>query len=266
MAMRNELPVDLSFGIEPWAFGIEHCSKIYARLRLMLTTGLILALASVVLLAAGPLGTRAGLWPFGVGFVMLALALLLALAAIGFAVTDARRTHRWPVALATIVVALIPLALPVVVIAGARGKPAIHDISTDMVDPPAFVDVLRYRTGNVSPAAYDGPEAAAAQRRAYPDIKPLVVARPVPDAVDRASALVRDRGWQLVTADRTTGRVEAIDTTYWFGFKDDVVIRVRAEGNGARVDMRSKSRVGVGDLGTNARRISEFLRDLAGRT
>jgi len=101
----------------------------------------------------------------------------------------------------------------------------------------------------------------AQQRRAYPDIQPLVVNVPAEKAFDRALAAVRDLGWNVVASERDAGRIEAVDTTFWFGFKDDVVIRVREMGapGSTRIDVRSKSRVGVGDLGTNARRVRTLL-------
>ena len=81
------------------------------------------------------------------------------------------------------------------------------------------------------------------------------------DAFDRVNAVVRDLGWELIASDRPSGRIEATDTTFWFGFKDDVVVRITADsaGQGSRIDVRSKSRVGVGDVGTNARRVRELL-------
>ena len=82
------------------------------------------------------------------------------------------------------------------------------------------------------------------------------------DAFKRALQAARDMGWEIVAADAAAGRIEATDTTFWFGFKDDVVIRVEADGAGSRVDLRSVSRVGVGDVGANAARIRAYLRTL----
>jgi uncharacterized protein (DUF1499 family) len=80
--------------------------------------------------------------------------------------------------------------------------------------------------------------------------------------LDRALQVAQDMGWEILTADRTAGRVEATDTTRWFGFKDDVTVRIAADGPGSRVDVRSKSRVGKGDLGTNAHRIRSYQKRL----
>ena len=228
----------------------------------MLFVACVLAGLSVVMLVAGPLGARAGLWPFLVGFGLMAGAVLDALAAIIVASIAGARTQRWGTALAAAVVAASAIVVPAVPIIAARGKPRIHDISTDTDDPPAFVALVPLRTGSASPAAYDGPQAAAEQRRAYPDVGPLRVNTTTSRAFDEALRVARGLGWEIVAADREAGRIEAIDTTFWFGFKDDVVIRVRPQGAAARIDVRSKSRVGVGDLGANARRIRLFVSTL----
>lgn len=157
------------------------------------------------------------------------------------------------------------MLIAVLSIAALSRWPPIHDITTDVDDPPSFVALLPYRPASVSPPEYDGAAAAAQQQKSYPDVRPLIV-RASPSAVfDAAESLARDRGWQVVAADRAAGRIEAIATTRMMRFKDDVVIRLRVEGDRTRVDMRSKSRVGVGDLGTNARRIRAFLTALRER-
>ena len=148
-----------------------------------------------------------------------------------------------------------------------HGLPSIHDITTDTEDPPRFSAVLPRRTGRVSPAEYDGAPAADQQRRAYPDIVPIDLGVAAESAIDEAAAIAKELGWEVVAVDRTRGVLEAIDTTFWFRFKDDIVVRVRAIGaTRSRVDVRSKSRVGRGDLGTNARRIRTFTAGLRART
>jgi hypothetical protein len=106
-------------------------------------------------------------------------------------------------------------------------------------------------------------DVATEQRAGYPDLGPVFLAEPTAQAYQRAVALVRERGWDIVAADEPGRRIEATDTTFWFGFKDDVAIRVSAlPDGGSRVDVRSVSRVGRSDVGTNARRIRAFLEDL----
>ena len=138
-------------------------------------------------------------------------------------------------------------------------KPPIHDISTDMREPPEYVAVLPLRANAPNTTVYGGEKIASQQRAASPDLQPLILNVPPPQAFDRALAAVRDMGWELVAADAAAGRIEATDTTFWFGFKDDVVIRVKPADGGSRIDVRSLSRVGGGDAGTNAKRIRAYL-------
>jgi uncharacterized protein (DUF1499 family) len=227
----------------------------------LIKTGLVLSLISAALLLAGPLGSRLGLWSFVIGFLMLALSLLLGLVGASLSLVAGFKTGQWQLAAAGIVAGLAVVSVPSAFILSGVGKPPIHDITTDTVNPPPFVAVLPLRAGAANPPEYAGGAVADQQRRAYPDIAPLVVHLSASAAFDRVNAAVRDLGWELVGSDRASGRIEATDTTFWFGFKDDVVVRVTEDPSGqdARIDVRSKSRVGVGDLGTNARRVRELL-------
>jgi uncharacterized protein (DUF1499 family) len=143
----------------------------------------------------------------------------------------------------------------------AQQVPRIHDITTDTITPPAFDAVVPLRVG-ANPLEYTDAKAEA-QREGYPNLGPLLLDASPADAYARALALVHARGWEVVADSAETRRIEATDTTRWFGFKDDIVIRVSAlPDGGSRVDMRSISRVGRSDVGTNARRIEAFLAEL----
>ena len=223
----------------------------------------ISAAAVALLLAAGP-GTRMGLWTFRFGFRMLqwavyAGALGAVLAVVGLVVGSRRG-----LAALALVLGLAAILPPWQLQRSARSKPPIHDITTDTDNPPPFVAVVPLRRDAANPVAYGGPEIAAQQEKAYPDIKPAVLGVPPAQAFDRALDAAKKQGWEIVAAVPAEGRIEATDTTRWFGFKDDVVVRVRPEGAGSRVDVRSVSRVGRGDVGTNARRIRGFLDALRG--
>lgn len=222
----------------------------------------MLAIAGVVLPLAGALGTRWGLWRFVAGFSLLAIGVLAALAAIVLGIVGGSTSGRWGLAGAVVVCGLVMVAVPVSVLVAARGAPAIHDISTDTETPPQFSELLPLRDADASPAAYDGAAAAEQQRRAYPDVQPILVAAPPQQAMTRAIDSARALGWTIVGQDPGRGTLEAIDRTFWFGFTDDVVVRVSPAGNGSRVDIRSKSRVGIGDLGANARRIRAFAAEM----
>lgn len=188
----------------------------------------------------------------------------LAAAALGVVMLLLPRTRR--AGLVTLVVALaLGLGTAFVPWNGlrqARALPPIHDITTDTGRPPEFVAILPLRAAAPNPATYGGPEVARAQAGAYPDLRPHRLNAAPADAFKRALQAAREMGWEIVAADAAAGRIEATDITFWFGFKDDVVIRMEADGSGSRVDVRSVSRVGVGDVGANAKRIRAYLRAL----
>jgi uncharacterized protein (DUF1499 family) len=141
----------------------------------------------------------------------------------------------------------------------AQRLPFIHDITTDLESPPAFVALLPLRAGAPNPAEYGGPEVAAQQRAGYPTLGPLSLQIPPPQAFVRALAAAREMGWEIVASEPKEGRIEATATTLWFGFKDDVVVRVTPVPGGSRIDVRSVSRVGRSDVGANAERIFAYL-------
>jgi uncharacterized protein (DUF1499 family) len=160
------------------------------------------------------------------------------------------------------VLGVLVAAPPLVMVYQAQRLPNIHDISTDTNDPPSFVDVLPLRQGARNAVDYE-PETAIQQRRGYPDIAPLRLALPPAEAFERAERAARAMGWQIVAAKPDALRIEATDTTLMFGFKDDIVIRIRPQAQGSVVDVRSLSRIGGSDIGANARRVRAFLSKLA---
>jgi uncharacterized protein (DUF1499 family) len=223
------------------------------------------AVALLLLLLAGPT-VRLGLWDFGAGFSLLRWAAYLGFASVAVAlVTLLTRTGRRPILLqlAALLIGGGVAFVPWHWLRQARRVPPIHDISTDLEHPPEFVAVLPLRAGAPNPAAYGGSEVAAAQRAGYPDLHSLMVHLAPGAAFARALASARAMGWAVVAADSTAGRIEATATTPWFGFRDDVVVRVEPDPAGSRVDVRSVSRVGRSDVGTNARRIRAYLARLA---
>lgn len=227
--------------------------------------GLGLALMAVVLMLTGYAGIAFGMLEVEIGFRSflggVALSFIgLAVSLMGLRQTRAAsgRNRAW----AGIVVCLVIIGLMAPQIIAAFSVPPIHDITTDTDNPPAFVDVLPLRADAPNSAEYAGETLAAIQKAAYPDIAPLVLAVPPSVAFTRAQKLVEARGWTLVAANADEGRIEATSETKNMHFKDDVVIRITAQGDGSKIDMRSVSRFGQSDLGVNAKRIAEFLRDL----
>lgn len=232
-----------------------------------LRAGALVVVLSVAAIALAGLGSRWGWWHFRTGFTLLRwgsyMALAGALLALAGALTrPSGRGRALALALPLVALALVTVSVPWQWRRTARAVPPIHDVTTDTEDPPPFVALRDRRTGATNPVEYGGPEVAAQQRAGYPDLAPAVLRVPPAQAVARAADVARDLGWEVVAVDTAGGRVEATDRTRWFGFYDDVVVRVRPADGGARVDVRSLSRVGGSDVGTNARRIRTFLERL----
>jgi uncharacterized protein (DUF1499 family) len=225
-------------------------------------------LAAALLLLAGP-GTRLGLWEFGTGFLMMRWAFFGGLAAASLAlvllVIPKTRRGRMALLAPALLIGAATAWVPWSGLQTVRSLPFIHDITTDTANPPQFVAVLPLRADAPNPPEYAGEEVAAQQRDAYPDIQPLLLALPPEEAFELALAVARAMGWELVAAVPAEGRIEATATTFWFGFKDDVVLRIGADDGGSRLDIRSKSRVGRSDVGANAARIRAFRDDLMKR-
>jgi hypothetical protein len=213
---------------------------------------LALAILAVVLLAACGLGVRAGLWPFRVGFGMFAGALLAGLGAVGaagIALAVPRLRHQgWAVLAAALLIGAACAAVPLDYLRRVKTLPYINDITTDSQTPPQFSP----------PKPYEA-HFAELQGIGYPQLRALELAVPPIQAFARARDALQAMGLVIVAADERQGTVEAVATTPWFGFKDDVAVRVSPAGAGSRIDVRSKSRLGRSDLGTNAKRIQELL-------
>jgi uncharacterized protein (DUF1499 family) len=227
--------------------------------RLAVTLGAVSLLA---LAATGPLH-HLGLLGLAGAFGLLKWSVYGALATLALSIigliVDARRWSGKRTAATAMVLSLVAIgSIGAVAWKGSR-VPAIHDITTDTVQPPPFLAILPLRAGALNPADYGGPDVAAKQQQAYPDIVPLLLSVPPDRAFDRALAAAKAMGWDIVASDPAGGRIEATDTTFWFGFKDDVVVRVTPLPTGSRVDVRSLSRVGGGDLGANGARVRAFL-------
>ena len=229
------------------------------------------ALGAVAMLALSGPGTRLGAWTWQTGFALMKWAMYAGFAAAAvalvlFAIPRTRRSLP-KVLVAALLLGVMAGAPLLALMVQARSLPYIHDITTDVADPPRFVALAAVRQAAPNGIAYAGPELAAQQQKAYPNVRSLRVEAAPGEAFSRALAAARAMGWEIASADEGAGRIEATATTLWFGFKDDVVVRVRPDGAGSRVDVRSMSRVGKSDVGANARRIQQFLSKLPqGRT
>jgi hypothetical protein len=231
--------------------------------------GLALALAAGIVAALAGFGSRMEIWHFRNGFAILKWAayggLAAAIVSLAGVVLTGKRGYPGGVVygLAGILVGGAVFAGPLHMRMQAARVPPIHDITTDIIQPPQFVAILPLRKDAPNPAAYGGPEVAIKQRSAYPDIQTLLLNVPAPQAFELALSAGRAMGWRIVAEAPREGRIEATDTTFWFGFKDDIVVRVTAaDEHRSLVDVRSVSRVGRSDVGKNAARIRAYLRRL----
>ena len=191
-------------------------------------------------------------------------AAALVLSIIGMILTRAGSARSgFKLAACGLVVSLVVVVIPLRWFQQVQRVPFIHDLTTDLDNPPPFVAVLPLRAGAPNPAEYGGLEVAEQQRQGYPDLAPLFLQAPLPRVFEQALAAARTMGWEIVAAEAGEGRIEATATTFWFGFKDDVVVRVLPTGSGSRIDVRSVSRVGRSDVGANAARIAAYLASIA---
>ena len=251
----------------------------------LVRTAFVLALVIPAFFAYAALGSRFGLhdWRFGLGTLMRDVGPILLIGgmglgflALGLAILVPPRRG----VIAALIAALIPaVGLGYGAYVGRQGQsiPPIHDVSTDRADPPIFsvrvfnergpeANTLNFETRRI-PADRGGPAFAdrltsEIQAEFYPDIVPLPVGMAPAEAFGIALEAARAQGWAIAdtlapTAEQE-GRIEATATTFWFGFVDDIIVRVRATPEGSVIDIRSTSRVGFSDLGANAKRIRAF--------
>jgi uncharacterized protein (DUF1499 family)/uncharacterized membrane protein YvlD (DUF360 family) len=220
--------------------------------------------AALIIASAGPLYRYVGLdieatfAVFRYGFYVAVAAIALGLATI-VPTRPGDRRRGFVAALLAIIVGAAAAYAPLDLFLRAQKAPELNDVSTDIANPPAMVVTLQMRRGAPNPPAYPGASAGALQRMAYPDIVPVVLPIPPAEAFKRVDSVAMAMDWDVVARAPGDGRLEAIATSEWFGFHDDIVVRIRPEGTGSKIDIRSKSRVGDSDLGVNAKRIREFI-------
>ena len=239
---------------------------------------LIVSLLLPVYFLVAALGTRFGLFDWTFGFGVLAVVwgtkVLFAAAAFAFLAlllawfTPPR--HGVGLALLALVIPAAALGYGFYVRSQAQQNP-IHDISTDLVDPPSFTGAVSAARARVTHAndldllnkrLPDGRAYADVQREIYPDMASIPTGLDQARAFDIALTLAGEQPWWVGAVSQPSGTIEATTRSFWFGFTDDIAIRVRADGSGARVDMRSTSRVGRSDLGANATRMRAYLSEL----
>lgn len=227
--------------------------------------GLWLGVVAVALAVLAILGNRTGV--SGVGPAVLGMfgASIIGVLAVIVSLVAAIRTRPaaektgLPHAVTGLILGLVIVAFVLPQVVKAFSVPPIHDITTDTANPPEFVALADERKASPNGLEYGGEDVATAQKSAYPDITTVTMEDPPAEVFAEARKTAEAMGWKIVAADESARRIEATDTTFWMGYKDDVVIRIEPAGEGSKLDIRSMSRVGESDLGKNAERIRQFI-------
>ncbi|HEX7789137.1 MAG TPA: DUF1499 domain-containing protein [Afipia sp.] len=248
------------------AYQMEPISALASWSRRLAMFSLVASIVAVVIVRFGFLDFKPALTTFFGALACAGLSILVGLAAFAAIWQNGSRGMS-RILLAFLIDAAI-LAYPAYLAFQYRTLPAIHDITTDPIDPPRFEALARLRAGDgANPAVYAGLYSAEQQRIAYPDVETINIDVPVQKAYEMALRLVNRHKW-LVIDERAPqlpqriGRIEAVARTPIMGFREDVAIRIMPDGDGARVDLRSSSRYFEHDLGTNAARIIKFAEEL----
>ncbi|HEY7663039.1 MAG TPA: DUF1499 domain-containing protein [Xanthobacteraceae bacterium] len=243
----------------------EPTSRLAIWARRMAGFAFVASVLAVVIVRSGLLEIRPALATFGGALVFAVVALVLALAAL--VVIWREGLAGLGAALAAIAISLALLAYPAYLATKAHRLPLIYDITTDPIDPPRYEALARLRPRDANPITYPGLYAAEQQRHGYPDIGPMGTNASLQSTYDAVLGVVNKRKWRVVDArppqaGRREGHIEAVARTPIMGFRDDVVIRVRAETDGTRIDARSSSRYGPFDFGANASRLRSLMNDI----
>lgn len=222
-------------------------------------------LLTVVIARSDLLDIVPALATFGGALLLAFIAIVLALGA--FVVIWKDGLKGLGQAVVGLFIGIAILAYPAYFAVRGYRLPLLTDITTDPIDPPRFEIIAKLRPRDGNPITYPGLRAAQLQRDAYPEIEPLTVATTQQEAYEAAIAVINKRKWRVIAlhppgSGRRDGSIEAVARTPIMGFRDDVVVRVRPDEDGARVDARSASRFGRTDFGTNAARVRALMSDI----
>jgi len=247
---------------------------------------LLFAITLPLFFMVAALGSKFGLWSWqtGLGTLTREIGMKLIFATLGLGVVAILATllvkprKGWWIGVLAVLLPLGFMLKGADVRKTAQSLPFIHDVSTDTQDPPTFSDLIKAQRAEVKgvntldyigkrdrPEDKGGELVSVLQVKAYPNIRPLILPDSSNVAFGKALASVEAMGWTIAYSDEVSGRIDATATTFWYGFKDDVAVRIRpSEGGGSVVDVRSISRVGGSDIGANAARIEAFLKKMSG--
>jgi uncharacterized protein (DUF1499 family) len=244
----------------------EPVSSLASWARNLAVFAVVAVVVSIIIVRFGFLEMKPALATFFGGLGIAALSILFGLA--GFAAIWQNGSRGMARILLAFLIDGAILAYPAYLGLQYRKLPAIHDITTDPIDPPRFDALARLRTGDgANTAVYAGLYSAEQQRQFYPDIEPIELEISVDRAYAIALQLVNKRKWLVIDErapqpPRRIGRIEAVARSPIMGFREDIAIRVVPDGEDSRVDIRSASRYFESDLGSNAARVKKFIDDL----
>jgi hypothetical protein len=235
---------------------------------------------AIIIVRSGALDIVPALSTLAGALVLACVAILLALGA-GISIWR-NGTAGGRQAATALLIGFALIAYPLYLGVKARNLPAIYDITTDPIDPPQFDAIARLRPRDANPVTYAGLYAAEQQHNAYSDIEPDDTNSSPQEAYEAAMKVITKRKWRVVDArppqappagptprnvavqalPARDGIIEAVARTPILGFRDDVVVRIRPTTDGARIDVRSASRYGRHDLGSNAARVRNLIDDI----
>ncbi len=258
----------------------EPVSRLAVWARRIALFSLAATVLSIIVVRSGALEIVPALSTFAGALMLAVVAIVLAVSAL--IVIWFEGIAGMKQALAALVIGVALIAYPAYLGIKASRLPAIYDITTDPIDPPRFDAIARLRPRDANPITYEGLYAAEQQHAAYSDIEPDLTDSTAQEAYDAALKVITKRKWRIVDARppqggqpaapnvrnpaaATAGRegiIEAIARTPIMGFRDDVVVRIRATSDGARIDVRSASRYGRHDFGANAARVRNLINDV----
>lgn len=238
---------------------------------ILIKLALLLAILCLGGLLSSGLGVRFGLWDFRVGFNVLKWSAYLVGVPVALAVIAAVMAkisgasllnYRYAVVL---IIGLFVFGVPYMSVKEFRKMSTIADATTSFDDPPVFVDLVAVRNETSSnPLEYRAGDAIERQKQYFPDLTTLELDKSPKEVIDQAAEIAAELGLEIAAVKPEEGRLEATETTFWFRFKDDVVVRAQTMENGmTQVDIRSASRVGYGDGGINAKRVQHFIKELS---
>lgn len=229
------------------------------------TIGLLIVITGSALFVSSGFGYQGHIWSLTTALHTFLFGAVITFAGVLLSIIDlSRKKHRktnYPVSIIALVLGVAVIGVFLRYFIAAKEAPPIYDITTDTHNPPRFEAVQRLRGHSSHPCKYGGPKMAILQKQAYPYIKPLVLDISFESAFSKALAVARNmKHWKIVDSNAAAGRIEATATVPWFGFKDDIVVRISpVNPSCSRIDVRSESRTGTNDFGINARRIKTYL-------